>query len=98
MESTWTEQRSCLPRSRREFLVQAGGGFGAIALSWLLARDGYGVEPARNGKPGTNPLAAKQPLFPAKAKSVIFMFMVGGPSAVDLFDPKPELDKWQGKP
>jgi hypothetical protein len=79
--------------SRRDFLVRAGGGFGALALSWLLARDGYGGEES-----GGNPLAAKQPHHDAKAKAVIFMFMVGGPSQVDLFDPKPELAKRQGKP
>ncbi len=77
--------------SRRDFLFRSGGGFGALALSWLLARDGHAAAPA-------NPLAAKAPLFEAKAKSVIFLFMVGGPSPLDLFDPKPELAKHQGKP
>src|SRR5262245_41814182 len=81
-------------RSRRDFLVRAGGGFGALALSWLLERDGHGSEKASSG----NPLAAKKPHHDAKAKSVIFMFMVGGPSQVDLFDPKPELAKRHGKP
>jgi hypothetical protein len=80
-------------RTRRDFLVRAGGGLGAIALSWLLARDGYGADQS-NG----NPLAAKQPHHEPRAKAVIFMFMVGGPSQVDLFDPKPELARWQGKP
>jgi hypothetical protein len=78
-------------RTRREFLFQAGGGFGALALSWLLARDGPAAD-------ATNPLAAKRPHFAARAKSVIFMFMVGGPSHIDLFDPKPELQTHQGKP
>src|SRR5438045_4497768 len=83
-----------MSRSRRDFLVRAGGGFGALALSWLLAREGHAAE-----KPGAgNPLAAKKPHHEPKAKSIIFMFMVGGPSQVDLFDPKPELAKWQGKP
>jgi hypothetical protein len=81
-----------LAQSRRDFLFRAGGGFGALALSWLLTRDGYA------GTPSANPLAAKLPHFPARAKSVIFLFMVGGPSHIDLFDPKPELQKWQGKP
>src|SRR5438105_12473190 len=81
-------------RSRRDFLARAGGGFGALALSWLLARDGFGGEKTTAG----NPLAAKKPHHEPKAKSIIFMFMVGGPSQVDLFDPKPELAKWQGKP
>jgi hypothetical protein len=87
-----------LADSRRNFLFRAGGGFGALALSWLLARDGYGNETSRHAKPGVNPLAPKQPHHEAKAKAVIFMFMVGGPSHIDLFDPKPELAKWQGKP
>jgi hypothetical protein len=79
--------------SRRDFLWQAGGGCGGLALSWLLARDAGAAE-----KLPANPLAAKKPHFAAKAKSVIFMFMVGGPSPVDLFDPKPAIAKWQGKP
>jgi hypothetical protein len=79
-------------QSRRDFLFRAGGGFGALALSWLLARDGHA------GTPTANPLAARLPHFPARAKSVIFLFMVGGPSHIDLFDPKPDLKKWQGKP
>ncbi len=80
-------------RTRRDFLVRAGGGLGAIALSWLLERNGYGAD-----KSSGNPLAAKQPHHEPRAKSVIFMFMVGGPSQVDLFDPKPELTRWHGKP
>src|SRR5689334_17941636 len=76
---------------RRDFLFRAGGGLGAIALNWLVSRDAAAA-------PTANPLAPKKPHFEAKAKSVIFMFMVGGPSPVDLFDPKPELEKWRGKP
>jgi hypothetical protein len=79
-------------RSRREFLLQAGGGCGALALAWLLARDtAAGPAPA-------NPLAAKPPHFKPRATSIIFLFMVGGPSHVDLFDPKPELTKHHGQP
>jgi hypothetical protein len=83
-----------LPRAtnRRDFLFHAGGGLGGIALSWLMHRDAAAA-PAT-----TNPLAPKQPHYEARAKSVIFMFMVGGPSPLDLFDPKPELEKWRGKP
>jgi hypothetical protein len=80
--------------TRRHFLLQAGGGCGALALSWLLARDGFAADKTAPA----NPLHAKPPRFDAKAKSVIFMFMVGGPSHIDLFDPKPELLKRQGKP
>jgi hypothetical protein len=82
-------------QTRRDFLFRAGGGFGALALSWLLVRDGR----ATSGNPSTaNPLAARPPHFPARANAVIFMFMVGGPSAVDLFDPKPELTRRHGQP
>jgi hypothetical protein len=84
-------------QSRRDFLFQAGGGLGGIALSWLLARDGYGAEGKTTGKTA-NPLAAKEPHFKPRARAVIFLFMVGGPSAIDLFDPKPELRKRQGQP
>ena len=76
-------------RSRREFLCRAGGGFGAIALSWLLARDQCA---------SANPLAARPPHFPARTRSIIFAFMVGGPSHIDLFDPKPALKKHHGQP
>ncbi|MBA4192220.1 MAG: DUF1501 domain-containing protein [Planctomycetaceae bacterium] len=81
--------------SRREFLFQAGGGLGGIALNWLLAQE---TRADAKLAPSKNPLAAKKPHFAAKAKRVIFMFMVGGPSQMDLFDPKPELAKWAGKP
>jgi hypothetical protein len=80
-------------QSRRDFLFRAGGGCGGLALTWLLARDGV-----LDAAPSANPLAAKPPHFPGKAKSVIFMFMVGGPSHIDLFDPKPELTKRHGQP
>jgi hypothetical protein len=83
-------------QSRRDFLLKSGGGLGGIALSYLLARDGYAAD--KSAPSSANPLAVKQPHFPGKAKSVIFMFMVGGPSQMDLFDPKPALEKWQGKP
>src|SRR5437588_4973563 len=73
--------------SRRDFLVHAGGGFGALALSYLLARDG--VCSAATSRP---------PHLPARAKSVIWLFMEGGPSHVDLFDPKPALEKLAGQP
>src|SRR4051794_22824229 len=80
-----------LPRSRREFLKQVGGGFGLLGLSYLLERE------ARAATPG-NPLAPRPPYFPARAKRCIFLFMVGGPSHVDMFDPKPALQKLDGKP
>src|SRR5260370_5281421 len=72
--------------TRRELLCKAGCGFGAVALSSLL-------EAAT-----TNPLAPKAPPLPAKAKSVIYLFMHGGASHVDTFDPKPELTRRSGQP
>ena len=69
--------------SRREFFARAGSGLGAIALGSMLAE---GAE------------TPKKTHFPAKAKSVIWLFMEGGPSHIDLFDPKPELNKLAGKP
>ena len=79
-------------RSRRDFFRQCAGGVGTIALANLLESEGYGATA------DTNALAPKPPMFAPKAKNVIFMFMEGGPSQLDLFDPKPELEKWDGKP
>ena len=82
--------------SRREFLARAGTGFGSLALSFMLAQEAMADTKAA-GKARYNPLAPKVPMFPTKAKSVIFLFMYGGPSQVDTFDPKPDLDKYHGK-
>src|SRR5690242_18129228 len=81
--------------SRRDMLRQAGLGFGAWALLDLLGRDGrLSAAPAPSG----NPLAAKPSHFPARARHVIFLFMQGGPSHIDTFDPKPLLNKLHGQP
>ncbi len=82
--------------SRRDFLSRAGNGFGALALSYLLERDTMAFEKDQAKKP-FNPLAPKQPHFAPKAKAVIFLFMVGGPSQMETFDPKPALDKLHGQ-
>src|SRR5579859_254999 len=82
--------------SRREFLLRAGAGFGSLALSFLLAQEAEADVKAGRG-PRLNPLAPRPPMFPAKAKSVIFLFMYGGPSQVDTFDPRPDLTKYSGK-
>ena len=79
-------------QSRRKFFRECAGGLGAMALGNLLFEDGL------SGATRPDPLAPKPGHFPGKAKSVIFMFMEGGPSQIDLFDPKPELQKWHGKP
>ena len=80
-------------QSRRKFFQECAGGIGIAALAQLMEKEGRGAT-----NPDLNPLAPKKPHFPAKAKNVIFMFMEGGPSQIDLFDPKPELQKWSGKP
>ena len=86
-----TEPHSFRAPSRREFLEQAGLGFGGLAASCLLAQDaGAAVS--------QNPLAAKPAPLQAKAKSVIFLFMHGGPSHLDTFDPKPLLQQYDGQP
>jgi hypothetical protein len=69
------------------------GPCGSLALSWLLSQEGFAASIEANN---LNPLAPSH--FPTKAKSVIFMFMVGGPSQIDLFDPKPELNRLNGQP
>jgi hypothetical protein len=86
-------------RTRREFLWEAGAGFAGVALAALLERDGFfaGRAGAAWPAPAANPLAPKPPHFPPKARSVIFLFMYGGPSQVDTFDYKPALYKLDGK-
>ncbi len=84
-------------RLRREFLWQSAGGFGAVALSTLLGRDGFGSSSANAAGPTGNPLAEKAPHFAPKAKSVIFLFMYGGPSHIDTFDYKPSMVGMDGK-
>src|SRR6266446_6448192 len=79
--------------TRRWFFEQCGVVLGAIALGSLFRQDGW-ASPATIA----NPLAPKEPHFPAKAKRVIFLFMAGAPSHLELFDYKPELAKWNGKP
>lgn len=83
-----------LPISRREMLKTCANGFGALALASLLTE-----EEARAANPKSiDPLAAKVPHFAPKAKSVIFLFMDGGPSQMDTFDPKEQLAKEHGQP
>ncbi|WP_435016988.1 DUF1501 domain-containing protein [Tundrisphaera sp. TA3] len=86
-------------RTRREFLWEAGAGFTGVAMAGLLGKDGLakGAEIPAEARAFANPLAPKLPPLPAKAKSVIFLFMYGGPSHMDTFDYKPELYKLDGK-
>ncbi|CAN5376599.1 DUF1501 domain-containing protein [soil metagenome] len=90
----------CGRTGRREFLHTLGGGFTSLALAGLFAKDGFlGTQAyAADGRtPYANPLAPKHAPLPGKAKSVIFLFMYGGPSQVDTFDYKPRLYGLDGK-
>src|SRR5690349_15518765 len=78
--------------SRREFFTRAGSGLASIALTSLLQQDG------RTASLPPDPLAPKKPHHAPKAKSVIWLFMEGGPSHLDTFDPKPKLAEWAGQP
>jgi hypothetical protein len=80
--------------NRRDFLAKSAFGFGTLAFGSMLEKQSvYGIE-----KKVVSPLAPKAAQFPAKAKHVIFLFMTGGPSHMDTFDPKPELQKYTGQP
>src|SRR5215472_13984484 len=83
-----------LHRTRRHFFRDCGVGLGTMALAGLLNRCAHADAPAAS----QNPLAPRPPHFPAKAKSVIFLFMAGGPSQFELFEPKPQLQKLHGQP
>ena len=80
------------PLTRREALTRCGTGIGLMALAGVMADD------ARAALPSTDPLAPKPGHFKGKAKHVVHLFMNGGPSQVDTFDPKPALEKYHGKP
>src|SRR5277367_7131352 len=82
------------PLTRREALCRAGGGFGMLSFASLI---GQQLRAAGVSEPD-NPWMIKDPHFKPKAKSVIFLFMNGGMSQVDTFDPKPMLIKHDGKP
>ena len=85
-------------RTRREFLWESGAGFTGLALSGMLAEDAFFAETAQAEKSKfSNPLAPKKPIIPAKAKSVIFLYMYGGPSQIDTFDYKPSMVGMDGK-
>jgi len=81
--------------TRRHFFCQSGVGLGAVALAAMLQRDGIA---APQSPRAANPMAPKQPPLPAKAKHVIYLHMAGSPTQLDLFDYKPTLQKYNGKP
>ncbi len=82
--------------SRREMLLSSGAGFGSLALGYLMGENGLSAQsgPSRTS---ARPLSARPPHFSAKAKSVIFCFMEGGPSSLDTFDPKPLVNRLAGQ-
>src|SRR6266446_4665403 len=86
-------QQPLLNLTRRHFFRDCGVGVGKIALASLLTNAF-----SAHAEPGANPLAPKKPHFAAKAKAVIHLFMAGAPSQLDLFDYKPTLAKYEGKP
>ena len=83
---------------RREFLRDIGGGFTSVALTGMLAKEGF-FNKAHGATLDSyaNPLAPQESMIAPKAKSVIFLFMYGGPSHMDTFDYKPELYPLDGK-
>jgi hypothetical protein len=83
--------------SRREVLCRIGGGFGALGLASVFTDAGL-LRAALPKDRAVNPLSPRAPHFPPRAKRLIFLFMNGGPSHVDTFDPKPSLAKYAGKP
>ena len=87
-------------RTRREFLWEAGAAFASVSLAGMLTADGFLAQQtiaADGATPFANPLRARPPHFAPKAKSVIFLFMYGGPSQVDTFDYKPKLYELDGQ-
>src|SRR4051794_22667270 len=86
-------------QSRRNFLFGAGQGFGGLALAHLLNQDGLLAAGGCENDPSvTSPFSPKKPHFKPRAKNVISLFMCGGVSAIDTFDPKPALDRFHGQP
>src|SRR5947209_12842072 len=91
--------RNFCGRTRREFLWQTGGGFASVALAAMLGDDFFASQTrAADGlSKFINPLAPKKPHHAAKAKSVIFLYMYGGPSHIDTFDYKPAMKGMDNK-
>src|SRR2546425_3746546 len=90
-----TDEQQLKMMTRRHFFRQTGSGIGTIALAALLNEKLLSASPS---SAPANPLAIKPPHFAPKAKSVIYLFMAGAPTQLDLFDSKPVLNKFDGQP
>src|SRR5262249_62023196 len=84
--------------SRRDFLFCVGEGIGGLALAYLLNQDGLLAAGCENMPGVGSPFSPKPPHFKPRVKNVISLFMCGGVSHLDTFDPKPALDKFHGQP
>src|SRR5580704_12070729 len=83
--------------NRRQLLTRCGTGMGMLSLASLLGEEA-GAAPEGAASRALNPLAPRSPHFPGKVKRVIHIFLNGGPSQVDTFDPKPMLTQYNGQP
>src|ERR1043166_6957218 len=88
-----TPEQRLLRETRRHFFKQCGIGVGQVALAQLLSDGRLLAAPA-----ASSPMDPKPPHFPAKVKSVIYLFMAGGPSQLEMFDYKPMLQRFDGQP
>lgn len=86
------------PRNRREMLLQAASGFGAVALAALASESPFGKLLAQGPGDEVTDGGKKAQAYPVRAKNIIFLYMDGGPSQMDTFDPKPRLDREHGQP
>src|SRR6185369_3575805 len=91
------EQRQTCSLTRRELLHRSGMGFAMLGLAGVMSDDGVLAATGEKNDGYKNPLAERPPHFPAKAKRMIHLFMNGGPSHIDTFDPKPSLQKYAGQ-
>ena len=97
MPSMHSQSNWQVPMSRRQMLRRFASGFGMVGLAGLFAEDFISSAVAAAAG-AADPMSVKPPQYPARAKRIIFLFMSGGPSHVDTFDPKPRLARDNGKP
>src|SRR5688572_24783870 len=97
-DSGQNEGHARMPIARRDMLARCGMGMGTLGLAGLIGHNGFVTRAARGDGSWVSPTATKRPHFAPRAKRVIHFFLNGGPSQVDTFDPKPMLDRYDGKP